>query len=84
MKMVCVFCNKNIGIRENYHKNIEMNDALEVKTDYYHQTCWHSFTNQMKDANSSLSKSNYLLKSLTNYMGKMGIFPETKQEEYIV
>ena len=82
-KMICIFCQKEIEPKCNYHKNIEYNDEQEIKTDYYHQTCWHSFTNQMRSADDSLKKSNYLLKSLGNYMGKLGII-ENKQEEYVI
>ena len=74
--MICVFCKKKIESKDNYHKNIEMNNGEEMAVDYYHQTCWHSFTNQMRNANASLSKSNYLLGGLTNHMRKMGILPE--------
>lgn len=76
MKMICIFCQKEIGNKENYHKNTEMNNSEEVKTDYYHQTCWHSWTNQFRNADASLRKSNYLLKGMGNYMKKMGILPE--------
>lgn len=84
MRMICIFCNRTITPKENYHKNVEMNEGHEVKTDYYHQTCWHSFTNQMRNADSSLKKSNYLLKSLGNYMGKMGMLEEDKEEVVII
>ena len=76
MKMICVFCKKEISPKDNYHKNTEFKNEEEINTDYYHQTCWDKWTKQLDGASASLKKSNYLLNAMGNHMVKMGIIPE--------
>jgi len=78
--MKCIFCKKEIGLDENYHKNIEMDKGEKKDITYFHQTCWKEFTSKYNGANSSLKQSNYLLRGLTNHMKKMGIIPEQEVE----
>lgn len=78
--MKCVFCKKEINLKENYYKNIEINNEREINTNYFHQICWDKFTKQLDGASASLKKSNYLLDVMGNHLKKIGIIPEVGYE----
>jgi hypothetical protein len=75
-EMICIRCKKVIEPKSNYHKNIEMNNEEEVRTDYIHQTCWEEFTLQTNKAHESLNKASGLLNSLGGYMKKSGLISQ--------
>jgi len=79
---ICFRCKQPIDVNDHYYTFIEVNKKKVIKTDYAHKICWDKFLSTLDSAQSSLSKSNYLLDAMGSQMAKMGLLPP--KEEVIV
>ena len=76
----CFKCKRLISDDENYFEFIEYDKKKVVRTFYAHKSCW----NQIKDDLNVKNKAMGMLSQLESVMIKQGIFPEKKQEEFVV